>query len=338
MSGYKKPTFLGLLQAFDSGDTFYGEPGRGKRIRKVNLKGGPMQINWAIGSVEWQGSEAGNPDWEQRRIPWQDNLDVTAGTVLPSAHEVVEGVDKYKVNRLANNEQVADFVQMKADRLVEGYITRTNKDFFPATNLVGGAGVAPGKSKKALTSISYALQTGYAGNELTGAGTYEYLGHDLNTIPEAKALNVGTDAVPWTVTPRKIIDEILMPLREERGSNPDLILMPQTVYSYLAAFFEGKQIINDNHPLVKWGVRFFEIDGVPCVYEPRLNLLPKKEIYFLSMETWVMGMDESPAEALVYLENIPGIPSGSGYQGYIESALACESPRQNARAYNVITP
>ena len=336
MSGYQKPSFFGILQGYS---TFYNQKGRGKTFDKVALKGGPMAVDWTIGKTEWQGTRAGNPDIESRRLPWTDNVDVIRGSVLPAAHEVVEAVDRYKVNRLTGTEPVSNYVQLKADKLVDGYVERTNKDLFPAVNLVAGAGTAPGTSKASLMPIAYPLQSGYAGNEANGAANrYEYIGHDLNALPEAKALNVGSDSTPWVVTPRKIQDDILMPLREERGANIDLAICGKEIWSYLAAFFEGKTILNDYKMFVQWGVRFFEIDGVPFIYEPRMNLLPKREIYFLDVSTWKLGMDEDPAKSLVYMENIPGMPSISGYQGYVESAVFCESPRQNGRAYNVQIP
>lgn len=335
-SAWTRPSFLGRLYALD---TFYNK-GIPLRWNPVGVTGGKMRVNFWRGNPLTEGVNALNPDYAQRALSIVKRSRHIAGDIDVSYYQGGEPIDKAEAAALANDQQLANLGVRIAQAAKNSILTKWNEDLFPAVNLHGGSSAAiVGSAPDRIMPFAYPLQTGFANNAQTGTGTYMYMGIDLNDEPELKAINVGTESSTYTATPQNIERDLLMPLREERGANVDIMLMPKANFVHFKALAEDKQ---GSWPYEKMRAAFgsmsFVWQDVYVVWEPRLDLLPKKEIYIGDSSTIRFGSDFNRDDYMSLIKDWPANPSAHLLQWFLPGAFFNENPRFWGRVYNAAVP
>lgn len=344
---FRVPTFLGALMAMD---TFYGRQ-MNKSFDPLAVKGGEMRFLFETGLPDWEGAPVPNEDLSQAILSPQKRHQLRVGKLGPTAKTVLEGVEKYDVNRLANDPDLqASYVDMAAEAVLKGFVLHINEDLFPVANVVGGTtgGVNPG-NRGSLPALSYFLQTGFTNNAATASGseTYFYLnGLDLNATDNAplKAKNVGTVGSAVTLSYDELDESLLLPIRAD-GGRPDIVLCHKDAYVWLKKQLRSTLRQPAETEVMKYGGPFFEYEGIRFVYEPRLDLQAVKELLVLDSSTWRFGLDGNGASSktaaksnIKVIPEVPGAPSLHYIQGYLECGLVCTNPAYNGRMFNVSVP
>jgi hypothetical protein len=327
---YRKPTLLGLMRGFDN---FYNQESN-LRFTKLDTQGGAMAFTFWAGLPVWEGVDPLNPDYTQRRVNLVKNTKLKQGVILPSAAQLGEPIDKYEVSRFKSETELANYAMQVGDRAAEGFNNLYDSWLWPGTNAVGGSGFATG-DKTRVMQWDYALQNGFAGNDPAGAANpFSYLGIDMHAFPEAKAINVGTDAVPWVLSEEALELSILMPLRD-RGANIDMVLCGQKAFARLRQLLQAR-ILTAPTNTMKYGGPYFQLDnGTFVVYESGIDRAPKECMYVGDSSTIRFGMDPDGVTNMNLIKDWPEMPSAYLLQGYAETCWVNEHPRYWARVYNL---
>ena len=330
-TAFSTPSFVSLLFALDN---FYMKSPV-KRIDPYGIEGGDMRINFQVSQPVVRGVNRNGTDFSQRIIPLQANAETIAGSIAESAYEFLEAIDRYKINRLKGDKMLSEFVKLTAAQCADAWITKINSDFWPSTQQVGGTGQYAQSDK--IMAFAYPLQTGFSGNAATGTGTYSYLGIDLNTRTNIKALNYGTDSQGVTPTIGNLRQNLIMPLRQ-RGAKVDLMIAGSADYEYLINQADAEVRLSYEKEL-EFGGTYVKLEDIFVIYEPMIDLLPKSEIYVGDSSTLRVGMDGDNKDRLKsfsVIDPFPQAPSMVAIQGYNEICFVNENPRYWGRAYNTV--
>ena len=332
-ASFRKPSFLGLLMSFD---TYYNEPAGSMRFNPVGIKGGKMRTSFVTASPEWDSSNPLDPDYENRRKALQKRITVKALEIEASALEIEEPIDRYEMNRYADDDLLDDWGVKVANILATGFVTKLDKHLFPAVQAVGGAGQAQNTGR--VMQFAYPLQNGYGANDPAGTlGTYTYGGLDLGNQSNMQAINVGTDSTPWVLSESNLYKDLIIPLRDRGAGNIDCIMCGTLDFNWLRTQLQNRIQCLDPKRIMPYGGPFFYLDeGIFVILETGIDRLPKTELYIgdsATIRAALPTMDKIDS-MIKMIDPYQGIPSIIGMQGYGEVAWFNESPRAWARAFN----
>jgi hypothetical protein len=337
---YNKPVTVGLLAGFDH---YYNEGA--PRIQKMGM-GGKLLFDWLFNSPEWAGVDGLDPDYQNRRLNIVKTMTAVQGKLLPSSCQMGEPVDKYELNQLMKEPDAGgqspykNWIKKVGRVIADKYLKLVDDQLFPAVNQVGGS-QAYGPTKQRIMSFAYPLQSGYAGNEASGSGTYNYLGVDLNQRPELKAINAGDDTTGWTVSEENLQTDFIMPLRAI-GANVDMAMCDKATYSYLRSQLMSMIQQRPERVIRYPGPKFVIDEGIWFIYEPKLDALydatGKREMYIGDSSTLKFGWDGSEDTGIEFIETWQEQPSAHLFQGYKEHAFVNERPSYWGRGYDVQIP
>jgi hypothetical protein len=337
------PVFVGLLFGYDS----YYNQGGSIRVQKDGIEGGKMLYDFQVDEPEWETTDAMNPDYSQRALNMVKRTKMVQGSILPGVLVCAEPVDKYELNRIQKNSKLyTNWVKKIASKLKDKYLTKIQDELFPDAIQTGGDQTYKNVDGGRIMAFAYPLQTGYDNNDLTGTGTYMYLGIDLNAYPEMKAVNVGKTDTAYTVSWEAIEEDICMELKR-RGANVDLMLVDKAVYAYMKSQLFQTIEQSPDKMLAYPGDKFKIQNGPWVVWEPKLDDLYTetgvREIYLGDSSTLHFGWDgsgegEGEDGGVAFIAKVPGQPTMHLIQGYREQAFVNERPSWWGRVHNAEIP
>lgn len=329
---FRTPTLVGLLAGMDN---YWNRPATEKSVQ-LSLEGGKMRFTFWAGKPKWEHGDPSNPDYNARRVNIVKRTKIKSGEIEAFSLKFAEPIDKVDIETLKTEDDLDNYGVQVAERAAESFIEEVDELMFPTTQAVAGAGAKGGRSS--LLQFSYPLQNGYTANDETQAqATFEYLGIDMHSLPELKAINVGTDTTPFTPTEANIMQYLIMPLRQ-RGANIDMILVGEALYVYLRQVLAAR-IQQQPAKLMNFSGPYFQLDdGIFVIYEAGIDRLPKKEMYVGDSSTLRVGFSKQNPASFALIEDWAEIPDAHLLQGWARLAFVNECPRWWARGYNVVVP
>lgn len=326
------------------GGTYYGKKFT-PRVQPVSIKGGKFTFNYWAGDAVTEGVDPTGDDFDSRELPREKNTTHFNAEMEASAYQGQEMIKKWELNRLKGDEAIGDLGEKTKDSIVRGHHKKLNADLF-RTVTPGGVGR---NAYDQIMAFFYPLQSGYADNELTGSGSYEYLGVDMNATgrTELKAQQVGTTSVPFVLS-RSNLEAEVMNMREVIMCAPDICMLPKHLYQSLKDQGLEEQTTNRQaeNRKVTFGTSYLDFDGIMVFWEPKLDELYNTEgVYRMALgcsDALRVGGgfvdDDTKASAITLIENLDGLPWDMRLQWGFEAAFVNERPYHWLHGYNVVAP
>lgn len=310
-------------------------------VKDQDTSGESFQITYRKGLPTVQGVLARTDTITNLPRTEQSNFSIVAGKMQPSFYDCREDVRRAYLSVFEKNPQaVLPYLKAVASAARDAFYKKLSDDMFPTD--IGeptdpGSGTSYAEAEDKVMALHYPLQSGFADNELTGSGTYPYLGIDLNAAgyTDLKAKNAGTTTSSFgNPSWANIREKLILPLKL-RGAQPDLIICDSSVYSYMLNDAETAIRLKQSTNL-KFGGEIIQVGDMFVLPEGRLDTLAAtylRQMYVVQTDTWrfkyrhlndqLKFIDHPDSAVLVTL------------LAYIEVCLMCEHPRYNGRGYNV---
>lgn len=338
--------FLGTLRGFDA---FYKTGGLRFNVGGP-LRGEALQVDFRTGKPTVRGINAMEPNFNQLIAPLQKGMNWASGTLVPSAFDCHETIQKYMLNRLEGSlESLTDYVMKTSDAVVDAIYELWTSMLFPPTNLAQTITTSPftgAPTMDTLMAVAFPLQTGYANNAATGTGTYSYLGIDMNLtrFNAMKARNTGTVAAPFGTPSVDNLRVEKIKTINKRG-RPDIYITDTETLSFLGDVLEDQVRMQQGEELT-FGAMQFNLLGMVMMAEPRMDLLSDgfsdehasvsateyRESYMLSSKNhrW----RNTPIDDFD-VDDLQGAAALKLGQGYYEACYWNENPRHDARQFQL---
>lgn len=333
---FRAPFIVGMMLGLDD---YYQRSEFNKTVGKFEIVGNEFKLNYHMADPQWEGVDPLSGDVNSRALAMQKAMRVIQGRFVSSTHQFGERVDKVERQMMESDESFAGWLEKVSQAVARGYGETVFNDLYPTDGSIRNL------SATNLMSMLYPLQSGYANNAATGTGTYMYVGIDLN-VGGLKALRRGTTSTSWVLSEQNLKKDFIMPLRDERGSALDLVLLDRDSFADLREELKATIRQSPDKPASYMPNHFQDSDGTFYVYDRglrrmyevtgirRLLVLDSSVLRFGGGAT--SGGAKPMVESFDFIEQIPLQPTVSMMQGFARAGFINTNPRLCGQGFNVV--